>query len=108
MSVPCVPALSAENIEAIRIREVAWPNLEKLTQWYFGFFEWNDHWIKAYDHNHLQITRVVKSLDLFLSQKAPIACQNSVLEILGDQNNPVSQDAIWFRKAAISQTSKIL
>ena len=61
VSVPGVPTLSAEDVEAIRASEVARANLEKSAQWYLGFLKRNDHWIKSYDHNHLRITRMIKS-----------------------------------------------
>ena len=102
MSVPGVPALSAEDIEIIRTSEVARANLEKSAQWYLGFLQRNDHWIKSYDHNHLRITRVIKALDLLLSQRAALTFLNSVLEVAGDRVNSVSQNAIRFWKAAIS------
>ena len=61
MSVPGVPTLSAEDVEAIRTSEVARANLERSANWYPGFLQWNDHWIKAHDHNHLRITGAITS-----------------------------------------------
>ena len=69
MSVPGVPTLSAADVEAIRASEVARANLEKSAQWYLGFLQRNDHWIKPYDHNHLRITRVINSLRLLLGDR---------------------------------------
>ena len=102
MSVLGVPTLSTADIEAIRTSEVARANLEQSAHWYCGFLRRNDHWIKSYDHNHLRITRVIKALDLLLSQRAALTFLNSVLEVAGDRVNSVSQDAIRFWKAAIS------
>ena len=102
MSVPGVPTLSAEDIEAIRTSEVARANLEKSAQWYLGFLQRNNHWIKSYDHNHLRITRVIKALNLLLSQRAALTLLNSVLEVAGDKVNSVNQDAIRFWRAAVS------
>ena len=102
MSVPGVPTLSVEDIEAIRTSEFARSNLEKSAQWYLGFLQRNDHWIKSYDHNHLRITRVIKALNLLLSQRVALTLLNSVLEVAGDKVNSVSQDAIRFWRAAVS------
>ena len=102
MSVPGVPTLSAEDVEAIRTSEVARSNLEKSAQWYLGFLQRNNHWIKSYDHNHSRITRVIKALNLLLSQRAALTLLNSVLEVAGDKVNSVSQDAIRFWSAAVS------
>jgi len=65
-SVPGVPTLSAEDIEAIRTSDVARANLERSVQWYLGFLQRNDHWIRSYDHNHLRITRAIKSIRLLV------------------------------------------
>jgi hypothetical protein len=102
LSVPGVPTLSTADIEKIRASEVARANLERSAQWYLGFLKRNNHWIKTYDHNHLRITRVIKALNLLLSQRAALTFLNSVLEVAGDRVNSVSQDAIRFWKSAIS------
>jgi len=102
MSVPGVPTLSAADVEAIRTSEVARANLEKSAQWYLGFLQRNDHWIKSYDHNHLRITRVIKALNLLLSQRVALTLLNSVLEVAGDEVNSVNQNAIRFWRVAVS------
>ena len=102
MSVPGVPTLSPDDIAAIRTSEVARANLEKSAQWYLGFLQRNDHWIKSYDHNHLRITRVIKALNLLLSQRVALTLLNSVLEVAGDKVNSVNQNAIRFWRVAVS------
>ena len=102
MSVPGAPTLSAEDIEAIRTSEVARGNLKKSAQWYLGFLQRNEHWIKAYDHNHLRITRAIKSLRLLVSKEIAEAFQKSVFDILGDRLNVVRQDAIGFWKSGVN------
>ena len=102
MSVPGVPTLIGEDIEAIRTSVVARANLKKSAQWYLGFLQRNNHWIKSYDHNHLRITRVIKALNLLLSQRAALTLLDSVLEVAGDKVNSVNQDSIRFWRAAVS------
>ena len=102
MSVPGVPTLSVEDIETIRASEVARINLEKSAQWYLEFLQRNDHWIKAYDHNHLRITRAIKSLRLLVSQETAEAFLNSVFTITGDRIENVGQDAIGFWKFSVN------
>lgn len=101
MSVPGVPTLSTADIEAIRISEVARANLEKSAQWYLGFLKRNDHWIKAYDHNHLRITRAIKSLRLLVSKETAKAFLNSVFDIVGDRVNVVRQHAVKFWESSV-------
>ena len=102
MSVPGVPTLSTADIEAIRTSEVARANLERSAQWYLGFLQRNDHWIRSYDHNHLRITRAIKSLGLLISQNAAEEFLNSIFQITGDRLNVIRQDAVGFWKAAVS------
>ena len=102
MSVPGVPTLTGEDIAAIRTSEVARANLKKSAQWYLGFLQRNNHWIKSYDHNHLRITRVIKALNLLLSQRVALTLLNSVLEVAGDEVNSVNQNAIRFWRVAVS------
>ena len=107
MSVPGVPTLSAIDIEAICTSEVVRANLERSAQWYLAFLQRNDHWIKSYDHNHLRITRVIKSLSLLVSQVAARAFLQSIFDITGDRIDLVRQDAIGFWTAATGQPPSI-
>lgn len=107
MSVPGVPTLSTADIEAIRASEVARANLEKSAQWYLGFLQRNDHWIRSYDHNHLRITRAIKSLRLLVSQEAAVNFSFSVFDIAGDRIDEVGNDAVRFWKIAAGQTPLI-
>ena len=99
MSVPGVPVLSTTDIEAIRTSEVARSNLEKSAQWYLGFLQRNDHWINSYDHNHLRITRAIKSLAILISKKSATSFLNSVFQIAGNRIQNVGQNAIKFWKS---------
>ena len=67
-SVP-VSYIINSDIEVIRTSEVARANLERSARWYLGFLQRNDHWIKPYDHNHLRITRVIKSTRLLVGNE---------------------------------------
>ena len=99
MSVPGVPTLSTADIGTIRASEVARANLEKSALWYLGFLQRNKHWIKPYDHNHLRITRAIKSLKLLVSQDTAKVFLKSVFNITGDRIDLVRQDAIGFWKS---------
>ena len=63
------PVLDREDIDIIISNEVACTNITKSTDWYLGFLRRNDHWIKSCDHNHLKITRTIKSLRLLIGDK---------------------------------------
>lgn len=90
LSVPGVPTLSATDIEAICTSEVARDNLERSAQWYLGFLQRNDHWIKPYDHNHLRITRVIKSVRLLVYNTLADEIKYKVILLLSGSTNSVS------------------
>ena len=63
-SVNDVPILTDLDIDEIRQSSLAQANLAKSARWFLGFLERNNHWITKYNHNHLRITRAIKSLRL--------------------------------------------
>jgi hypothetical protein len=52
-----------------------------------GFLERNNHWIMNYNHTHLRITRVIKSLRLLASDEAADEFGDKVLALAGDNLN---------------------
>ena len=60
-SVNGVPVLAELEIDEIRESSLAQDNLIKSARWFLGFLERNDQWITKYNHNHLRITRVIRS-----------------------------------------------
>ena len=96
MSVPGIPTLSARDVEAIRTSEVARANLEKSAQWYLGFFQRNDHWIKSYDHNHLRITRAIKSIRLLVHDTLADEIKYKIKLLLDGKISSVSEKSREF------------
>ena len=107
LSVPGVPTLSATDIEAIRASDVARANLERSALWYLGFLQRNDHWIRSYDHNHLRITRVIKSLHLLVAKNDASLFLAAVFDIAGERITVVRKDAIGFWEAGVRYASNI-
>ena len=95
-SVMGAPVLNELDIEDIRHSELAQQNLVKSASWFLGFLERNDHWITRYDHNHLRITRVIKSLRLLASDEAADKFRDKMLRLAGDKLNLIDQKAREF------------
>ena len=95
-SVNGAPVLTELEIDQIRQSSLAQANLAKSARWFLGFLERNDHWITNYNHNHLRITRVIKSLRLLASDKAADEFRDKVLALAGDNLNLVDQKARGF------------
>ena len=83
MSVFGAPVLGKEDIDVILSNEVARANVIKSADWYLGFLKRNEHWIKSYDHNHLRITRTIKSLRLIVGQIEACSFRSKINDILG-------------------------
>ena len=99
-SVNGAPVLTELEIDEIRQISLAQANLAKSARWFLGFLERNDHWIIKYNHNHLRITRVIKSLRLLASDKAADEFKNIVFEYLGDDLNLIDPKARSFWNSA--------
>ena len=95
-SVNGVPLLTELEIDEIRQSSLAQANLGESARWFIGFLERNDHWITKYNHNHLRITRVIRSLRLLASDKAADGFRDKVLALAGDNLNLVDQKARAF------------
>ena len=95
-SVNGAPVLTELEIDEIRDSSLAQANLAKSARWFRGFLKRNDHWITKYNHNHLRITRVIKSLRLLASDEAADEFKDKMLALAGDRLNLVDQKARGF------------
>jgi hypothetical protein len=86
-SVNGAPVLTGLEIDEIRESSLAQANLAKSASWFLGFLERNNHWITKYNHNHLRITRVIKSLRLLAIDEAADEFRDKVLALAGDNLN---------------------
>ena len=55
------PVLDKEEIQQIRESEVIQKNLKRARDRLKQFYADTDHWLEFHDHNHLRITRILKS-----------------------------------------------
>ena len=99
-SVNGAPVLTELDIDEIRQSSLAQSNLAESARWFVGFLERNNHWVTNYNHNHLRITRVIKSLRLLASDEAADEFRDKVLALAGDNLNLVDQKARGFWRSA--------
>ena len=83
------PVLTEFDTDEIRENQQAIKNLEEFARWFIGFLERNDHWVTKYDHNHVRITRAIKSLRLLTSDLVAEAFRDKVTELAGDNVHSV-------------------
>ena len=96
MSVFGAPVLDQKDIDTILLSEVARTNITKSADWFLGFLRRNEHWIKAYDHNHLRITRTIKSLRLLVGDEEANKFRRNLFLRLGYKTNLLKKSAIEF------------
>ena len=94
------PVLSDFDIDEIRQNQMAIDNLEESVRWFLGFLERNDHWVTKYDHNHLRITRAIKSLRLLTSDLVAERFRYKVIELAGNNLSLIDQKARDFWASA--------
>ena len=85
------PVLDLFEIEEIKSSDVALENLMQSADWYFGFLQRHDHWIRQYDHNHLRISRAIKSLRLLVSDEVADRYKAAILDFLGGNISAISE-----------------
>ena len=78
-----VPILDNEIIMLFQESKIAQSNLKSAKDWYLSFLYRNGHWKKKYDHNHLRITRAIKSIRLLLGDDEADDFKQKVYGILG-------------------------
>jgi hypothetical protein len=90
VAVPDSPVLSSADIVKIRLSPTAKEALERSTKRMLDFFRSSNHWIRMHDHNHLRITRIVRSLALLVNWIAAKDFLTEVENMIGKSSDNVS------------------
>lgn len=92
-AVPNAPVLTKEDIADIKSSPVAISNLKQSADWFYQFLWRNDQWLRAADHNHLRITRLIKSLRMLVGDTFADAMREKIMqlaEVSGAKINPLT------------------
>jgi len=92
-SVRNAPVLTHDEIKQIRESETAQANLQQSVLRYKEFLAGTTKWRSGYDHNHLRISRVIKSLRLLVSDEAANGFKYWVAGQLGDQIDSIHAES---------------
>jgi hypothetical protein len=87
---PDAPVLTAAEIGAVRASPGLRGAVEKALGRMTRFYAANDHWLTAHDHNHLRITRIIRSVGLLLGPQAAERFYNGISEREARAGHPVS------------------
>ena len=92
-SVRNAPILTDDEIKQIRESETAQANIHRSVLRYKEFLAGTTKWRSGYDHNHLRISRVIKSLRLLVSDEAANGFKYWVAGQLGDQIDSIHAES---------------
>jgi hypothetical protein len=94
------PVLIDEEIAMIRSSERAQEGIRSATTRYQSFLLNTTPWKNAHNHNHLRITRVIKSLRLLMTDEAADAFKYWVAGQLGDRIDSINPESKRFWRLA--------
>ena len=99
-SVRNAPILPDDEIKQIRESETAQANIQRSVLRYKEFLAGTTKWRSGYDHNHLRISRVIKSLRLLVSDEAANGFKYWVAGQLGDQIDAIHVESCRYWRLA--------
>ena len=89
-AVPEAPVLTAEDVSAIRDSTLAQCALAAATDRMEAFYRGTRDWLRPHDHNHLRITRIIRSLRLLRGDGEADAFRDAILFLVAAARAPVS------------------
>jgi hypothetical protein len=99
-AVPGSPVLSEEDIAAVSASPAARANLRAAAQRMIAFYTANDHWLAGTDHNHLRITRIIRSLRLLAGDADADGFRDKLLALVAAAGTPVNATSLRFWRQA--------
>ena len=84
------PVLSAADVEEVQACGMCQVALAAATDRMSAFYSHNTHWLVPHDHNHLRITRIIKSLRLLRGPDEAEDFRRIVLRRDEEAGRPVS------------------
>ena len=97
-AVPKSPILTNEEIISIKKSETAQKNIKKSVEWFLEFLSRNSYWICPNNHNHLRITRAIKSLRLIHSNEEAEKFKNSIMNLIQGNENKINSTSLKYWK----------
>ncbi len=97
-AVPGSPVLDQAGLAALRVSEEAKRRQREAAARMLEFYADTAHWRRSFDHNHLRITRIIKSLRLLCGDVEADAFKARIIGLAGDA--PIDPAARRFWNAA--------
>ncbi len=95
-AVPDAPVLTEAEVEAIRVSTMAQCALAASTDRMDAFYAATTAWLAPHDHNHLRITRIIRSLRLLSGHKEADAFKAAILGRVEAARAPVNSRSLGY------------
>jgi len=95
-AVPGSPVLTDADVRAIRASPAAQAALRAGAERMLAFYRAATHWLVPFDHNHLRITRIVRSLRLLVGDAEADRFRAAVLERVQTVGAPVNARSLAY------------
>jgi hypothetical protein len=93
---PNAPVLTEAEIDAIRADPRAVATLNRAAERMLQFYGRTSWWLTGQDHNHLRITRIIRSLRLLVGPEAAQRFHQAILTLHGTAGAPVNPGSLQF------------
>ena len=95
-----IPDLTDEEVEMIKESEEAQKAMLLSASRMRRFWSKNQHWVTEHDHNHLRITRCIKSLRLLVGDEEAQKMKVWLSSVLGPNAKLISKSSLKYWKEA--------
>ena len=101
---PMAPVLSPNDVAALKASAPAQNNLLLAAHRMRRFYEQNPKWLTAHDHNHLRITRIIRSLSILAGREEAQHFYGAIERLVTEAGNPVAKEAQRYWSEALEET----
>jgi hypothetical protein len=99
-AVPSAPVMTDEDIEALRASRLTRNRMLQAMERMLRFYSANNHWLRPHDHNHLRITRIIRSLRLLVDDETANQFFSRIIKWVQDTKAPISSTSLAYWRAA--------
>lgn len=94
-AVPGSPVLHQDSIAALRGSSAARERMHRAARRMLAFYRDTNHWRRQFDHNHLRITRIIRSLRLICGDAEADRFKAEILALAGDAPIDPTAHRFW-------------
>lgn len=103
---PDAPVLTEAEIRAINADQRAAETLTRAAERMLQFYGRTNWWLRGHDHNHLRITRIIRSLGLLVGPAAAQDFHRAILTLHVAAGAPVNTRSLQFWDDAAREAGK--